>query len=290
MSVPISINLATSGITPAELIKRAQLVERAGFDAITVSDPDLLSLAATEIAAFIAPHTQNVGILVEVDIALNEPFYAAIQLATVDHISGGRAGWLVQARDDDKSARAYGRATPSPQRIAEEIRDGIDVVRRLWDSWEDDAVIRNVATGRYLDRAKVHNVNFTGAHYSIASASIVPRSPQGRPPIIVPAQFDDTEAYSNEDIVKVASIDADLSAADSAKKLISEIRDLAGEQQLIRLVPSVFERDVRTLSTDVLPALRDEGLVAETRAGTTLRNQLGLGEAINLYEHIGDVR
>ncbi len=68
-----------------------------------------------------------------------------------------------------------------PDELFDEAADAVEVVRRLWDSWEDDAVIRDVASGRYIDRDKLHYIDFTGKYFSVKGPSITPRPPQGQP-------------------------------------------------------------------------------------------------------------
>ena len=99
----------------------------------------------------------------EVDTVYTEPFHISTQLASLDYVSGGRAGWLVAASDQAADAAAVGRSLVSADGLGREAADSIEVSRRLWDSWEDDAVIRDVATGRYLDADKLHYVDFESA-------------------------------------------------------------------------------------------------------------------------------
>ena len=73
------------------------------------------------------------------------------------------------------------RAAPDGDALFGEAADAVEVVRRLWDSWEDDAVIRDVATGRYIDRDKLHYIDFDGKYFSVKGPSITPRPPQGQP-------------------------------------------------------------------------------------------------------------
>src|SRR5581483_2973424 len=70
---------------------------------------------------------------------------------------------------------------------ARESRDGVEVARALWDSWDDDAVIRDVATSRYLDRERLHYIDFTGASFAVKGPAIVPRPPQGQVVVFAPA-------------------------------------------------------------------------------------------------------
>lgn len=77
-------------------------------------------------------------------------------------------------------AGSHGSAAPDPGELLDEAADFVEVVRRLWDSWEDDAVIRDVATGRYVDREKLHYIDFSGRSFSVKGPSITPRPPQGQ--------------------------------------------------------------------------------------------------------------
>ncbi|MBO1739226.1 LLM class flavin-dependent oxidoreductase [Leifsonia sp. TF02-11] len=186
-----------SSHSPAELLggrlhaERAHEAERAGFafatfadSAVPPTDPDGISarLDAIQRAAFVAPLTSAIGLVPEAGTVYTEPFHVATQLASLDFASRGRAGWVATAADDAETAALYGR-DGQPGRP----QDAVEVARRLWDSWEDDAVIRDVATGRYLDRNRLHHIRFTGDDYSIVGPSIVPRPPQGALPVFGPA-------------------------------------------------------------------------------------------------------
>ncbi|MDR7275748.1 LLM class flavin-dependent oxidoreductase [Catenuloplanes atrovinosus] len=156
-------------------------------------------LDAALIAARVAPTTTRIGIVPTITTTHTEPFHIASAVATLDYVSTGRAGWRAQVSGLAAEARHIGRrevpvldpALP-PDRIAEVLRplfdeaaDVIEVVRRLWDSWEDDAIIRDVATGRFVDNRKLHYVDFAGEFFSVKGPSIVPRPPQGQPLVTV---------------------------------------------------------------------------------------------------------
>ncbi|MER5202657.1 LLM class flavin-dependent oxidoreductase [Streptomyces sp. NPDC002825] len=193
-------------LTPRRLARVAAAAENAGFTLITLEDSILPPgagspaesgpvgrIGAVERAAFAAASTSVLGIAPVVATTYAEPFHISSQLSTLDHVSAGRAGWVVGAEEDPAAARAWGRPlVEGADAIAREARDGLRVVGDLWDSWEDDAVIRSVATSRYLDRSRLHAIDFTGETYSVKGPSIVPRPPQGRPvvfarPGLVPA-------------------------------------------------------------------------------------------------------
>ncbi|MFI5801416.1 LLM class flavin-dependent oxidoreductase [Streptomyces sp. NPDC051561] len=153
-------------------------------------------LDAVLIAARIAPLTRHIGIVPTVVATHTEPFHLSKAIATLDYVSSGRAGLRVQVSARPGVAAHFGRRTfpalgdegfdsPAGQELAHELLDEaadyVEAVRRLWDSWEDDAEIRDVATGRFIDREKLHYVDFSGERFSVKGPSITPRPPQGQP-------------------------------------------------------------------------------------------------------------
>ncbi|WP_370643591.1 LLM class flavin-dependent oxidoreductase [Amycolatopsis sp. DSM 110486] len=98
----------------------------------------------------------------------------------------GRAAWLVGATALPEALATVGRPPLGSDALRREVTDVVEVVRRLWDSWEDDAVIKDVATGRYLDPGKVHQVDFDGETFSVKGPLITPRPPQGSLVVLAP--------------------------------------------------------------------------------------------------------
>jgi alkanesulfonate monooxygenase SsuD/methylene tetrahydromethanopterin reductase-like flavin-dependent oxidoreductase (luciferase family) len=229
--------------------------EDAGIDFVTIEDafaigggvltatgaPDAHRvggrLDALLIASALAGTTTSIGLVPTVTTTHTEPFHVATGLQTLDHASRGRGGWRVQASPLASEAALFGRRS-IPALTLDEIRgaagaaliaelfgeaaDVIEVVRRLWDSWEDDAVIRDVATGRYLDRDRIHNVDFEGEWFVVTGASIVPRPPQGQLPVTLLAHRDEPYelAATGADIVYVTPQDDG-----SAARILRSVRD-----------------------------------------------------------------
>lgn len=110
-----------------------------------------------------------------------EPFHVSKAIATLDYVSHGRAGWQPRVSSTAHEAALFGRRDVAGVDLFAEAVDYVEVVRRLWDSWEDDAIIRDVATGRYVDVDKLHYVDFVGKFFSVKGPSITPRPPQGQP-------------------------------------------------------------------------------------------------------------
>jgi alkanesulfonate monooxygenase SsuD/methylene tetrahydromethanopterin reductase-like flavin-dependent oxidoreductase (luciferase family) len=145
-------------------------------------------LDAALITARLAPRSEHIGLVATVDAIHTEPFHVSKAIQTVDHVSAGRAAWQVAWSTDPAVAAAFGRrSAPDVVDALAEAEEAIEVVGRLWDSWEDDAEIRDEETHRFVDRDKLHYVDFEGVHFSVKGPSITPRSPQGRPPVVVSA-------------------------------------------------------------------------------------------------------
>ncbi|AYG02175.1 LLM class flavin-dependent oxidoreductase [Gryllotalpicola protaetiae] len=175
-------------LSPSRLAAGVRAAERAGFTAATFADSPLSSgIDAIQRASFAAPQTSALGLIPVAHSVYSEPFHVATQLATVDFASYGRAGWIVGVDADPRIAVEYGREAVGPEHATAVATDAVEVARRLWDSWEDDAVIRDATTWRYLDRAKVHYIDFEGASFSVKGPSIIPRPPQGQLPVFADA-------------------------------------------------------------------------------------------------------
>ncbi|WP_396923594.1 LLM class flavin-dependent oxidoreductase, partial [Mycolicibacterium sp.] len=140
-------------------------------------------LDAVLIAARVAPRTHHIGLVPTAVATHTEPFHLSKAIATLDYVSSGRAGIRVQVTGRRDAAAHFGRReiAEGADDLMAEAADYVEVLRRLWDSWEDDAEIRDVATGRFIDREKLHYIDFAGKWFSVKGPSITPRPPQGQP-------------------------------------------------------------------------------------------------------------
>jgi alkanesulfonate monooxygenase SsuD/methylene tetrahydromethanopterin reductase-like flavin-dependent oxidoreductase (luciferase family) len=222
-------------------------------------------LDAVLVAARVAPLTRHIGIVPTQVVTYTEPFHASKAIATLDYVSTGRAGVRVRVSTRSDDAALFGRRTIPPIRLGEattpplaelfdEAADYVEVLRRLWDSWEDDAEIRDATTGRFVDREKLHYIDFTGPHFSVRGPSITPRPPQGQPVVAALAHRD--VAY------RLVGRSADLGfvtprdAAD-AGEILAEIRghqDAAGRGD-----------DTVHVLGDLVVVLDDDAAVARSR-------------------------
>jgi alkanesulfonate monooxygenase SsuD/methylene tetrahydromethanopterin reductase-like flavin-dependent oxidoreductase (luciferase family) len=206
--------------TGRTLADRVRAAENAGFTLATFDDSILPPAGGTAArvdavnrACYVAGLTSTIGLIPVVETTYAEPFHTSSQLATLDYSSRGRSGWIATRVGDPAAGRVWGgNVLTDAADLGREQRDAITVVRRLWDSWEDDAVIRDYATGRFLDRDKLHYVDFRGESYSIKGPAIVPRPPQGQ--LVVFGTEADRDLV---DVVLVAEPDRD-TAAQAARR------------------------------------------------------------------------
>ncbi|WP_372508342.1 LLM class flavin-dependent oxidoreductase [Nocardia amikacinitolerans] len=201
-------------------------VERAGADAVFLPDSFGLRpggaataqgrLDAVAIAARAAAATHRIGLLPQAPVTHTEPFHLSKAIASLDFATLGRAGWEVTVSEGAEQAKAFGRkGAQDPAALWHEADEAVEVVTRLWDSWEDDAEIRDLPTGRFIDRDKLHYIDYAGENFSVKGPSITPRSPQGQP--IVAVRADDGPsiqvAVRRADLIRIAPPDLDAAHA-----------------------------------------------------------------------------
>lgn len=282
----------TDPLDPSVVREVVQAAEAGGFTFVTIDDgplpPDSGSrLDAVDRAAYVSTLTERIGLAPTAHVTTTEPFHLAAQIASLDHLTHGRAAWVVGADNSSDALATIGTSPLGRAGWLREVGDVVEVARQLWDSWQDDAVIKDVATGRYLDPNRVHHVDFEGATFSVKGPLITPRPPQGQPVVIAPASL---AAAARPDIVLVdRELDADFGDAlvftnlPVTADLAERVRQLAGHVDGIRLLPTDLVAELPLLVERVLPVLRAEGLHRPPEAGATLRATLGLPRPANRF-------
>ncbi|HZA09548.1 LLM class flavin-dependent oxidoreductase [Mycobacterium sp.] len=178
---------------------------------------------AVLVAARVAPVTEHIGLVPVATVTHTEPFHVSKSIATLDYVSHGRAGWQVRVSPTAHEAALFGRRDGSAaDDLFDEAADAVEVARRLWDSWEDDAVIRDIPTGRFIDRDKLHYIDFVGEHFSVKGPSITPRPPQGQPVVAALAHAPRIYRFAatSADVVFITPHDED-----SLRTILSELAD-----------------------------------------------------------------
>jgi FMN-dependent oxidoreductase (nitrilotriacetate monooxygenase family) len=173
-------------------INIARISERGTLDAIFLADGPALGgdvaknpagrLEPTVLLTAVALATQHIGVISTASSSYNEPYNLARRVASVDHISKGRAAWNLVTNAGDAAAQNFG-LPGAPLHVDRYDRadEFAEVVLKLWDSWEDDAIIGDHVNGVFADNKKVHEINHVGKHFAVKGPLNVPRSPQGRP-------------------------------------------------------------------------------------------------------------
>jgi FMN-dependent oxidoreductase (nitrilotriacetate monooxygenase family) len=180
------------GLDIAHLTRVARLCEAACLDSmflgygytssnVAASDMSLLLDPLVALAA-VAGATRHIGLVGTMSTTFNQPYDLAARLSTLDHVSGGRAGWNIVTSQTDAEARNFG-LDQAPEHDARYLRadEFVAVCKKLWDSWEPDAQVIDKATGVYADPAKVRPIDHVGEHYKVQGPSMFPRSPQRHP-------------------------------------------------------------------------------------------------------------
>lgn len=181
---------------------------------------------AVLIASRVAPATHHIGLIPVATVTHTEPFHVSKAIATLDFVSRGRAGWQVRVSGTRHEAELFGRRDISAVDLFDEACDVVEVARRLWDSWEDDAVIRDASTGRFIDRDKLHYIDFVGKHFSVKGPSITPRSPQGHPVVAALAHAQPAYEFAarSADLVFITPTDEG-----SLRSILGELTRAGGE-------------------------------------------------------------
>jgi FMN-dependent oxidoreductase (nitrilotriacetate monooxygenase family) len=182
-------------------IESARKAEAAGFAFAFVADglyinektiPHFLNrFEPLTILSALATQTAKIGLAGTVSTSYSDPFTIARQFASLDLISKGRAGWNVVTTPLEGSALNYSRQHPDHALRYEIADEYLEITQGLWDSWDDDAIIRNRETGQFFDKEKLHTLNHKGRFFQVAGPLNIGRSPQGQPVIFQAGSSDD---------------------------------------------------------------------------------------------------
>jgi FMN-dependent oxidoreductase (nitrilotriacetate monooxygenase family) len=174
----------------------ARIAERGTLDAIFLADspglqglplgrPPMTMIEPTVILTAVAAVTERIGVVATVSTTFNHPYNIARRISSLDHASRGRAGINAVTTYNPAAVANFG----SEGILDHEQRYGragefLDVVKELWDSWDEDAIVADVAAARWADPDRIHAIGHHGAHFDVAGPLNLPRSPQGRPVVV----------------------------------------------------------------------------------------------------------
>ncbi|MEU6549980.1 LLM class flavin-dependent oxidoreductase [Streptomyces sp. NPDC046915] len=188
-------------------VELARIAERGTFDSLFLADSPQLwgdlaqrpagALEPLTLLTALATATEHLGLIATASTSYNSPYNLARKFASLDIISGGRAGWNIVTTAGAEAARNFGLdAEPAHAERYARAAEFLDVALKLWDSWEDDAIVADKAAGVWGDDAKVHPPRHKGTYFSVEGALNVPRSPQGYPVLVQAGSSEDGKAFA----------------------------------------------------------------------------------------------
>lgn len=193
-------------------LRLARIAEAAKLDALFLSDSlgvrdtNVNSVSRTSrnvgfepltLLSALSVVTHHIGLIGTASTSFNEPFHIARKFASLDLMSGGRAGWNLVTSSGEEEARNFNLDAHVPHADRyDRAREFVEVVKGLWNSWEDDAFIRDKIDGAFFEKDKLHPLNHRGRHFKVDGPLNVARSPQGHPVIVQAGASEDGRALA----------------------------------------------------------------------------------------------
>ncbi len=207
----------------------AQTAERACFDMVFVADVysltpdgrhrDTLRFEPITLLSALAMVTSRIGLAATATTTYNEPYNVARQFASLDQISHGRAGWNIVTSSSNLEAYNFGYdAHPASENRYKIAHEFVDVVRGLWDSWDEGALPIDKASATFFDPNKLHVLNHVGKNFKVRGPLTIPRSPQGQPVLVQAGSSDDGKTLAASVAEVIFTIQRDLAGAQAFYK------------------------------------------------------------------------
>ncbi|MGX1773295.1 LLM class flavin-dependent oxidoreductase [Nocardia brasiliensis] len=272
----------------------------------------------------IAAATTHVGLIATASTTYHEPFNLARKFASLDHISGGRAGWnIVTSAGADEAFNFGYDGVPEHARRYERAQDFVEVVNQLWDSWEEDSIVLDTATGVFADPGKVHTVDYAGPRFKVRGPLNSPRTPQGRPLLVQAGSSESGKEFAARHAEAVFTAQRTLAegqafyrdlkarlpkygrAADelkvlpglvpfiadteaAARALEQEFTDLISPDYALRQLSTMLGVDLTAHALDApLPPLPSESDIETHKSRFTLVKELAANENLTVRQLIG---
>ncbi|HET9874045.1 MAG TPA: LLM class flavin-dependent oxidoreductase [Propionibacteriaceae bacterium] len=283
--LPESNPFANTDVTHYQRL--AQIAERGKLDSIFFADSPVLfndvgrrpsgSLEPTVLLTAIAAVTHRIGLIATASTTYNHPYNLARRFASVDHVSGGRAGWNVVTTAGPDAAQNFGLDDqPAHRERYERADEFLEVATKLWDSWEDDAASGDKGSGVWADNDKVHAIHHVGRHFRVRGPLNVPRSPQGHPLIVQAGSSEDGKNFAARHAEAVFTAQQTLADAQAFyRDLKQRAAALGRDPDQVKILPGIVpvigatEAEARSLEQELDDLIRPE--YARRQLARTLR-------------------
>lgn len=265
----------------------ARTAERGKLDSLFLADIPVLwnhiarrpaeTLEPTLVLTALAAVTSRIGLIGTASTSYNEPYNLARRFASLDHISRGRAGWNIVTTAGVEAARNFNLdELPAHAERYARATEFVDVSLKLWDSWEDDAVLGDKERGVWGDEAKVHAPKHVGKYYKVAGPLNVPRSPQGYPLLVQAGSSEDGKVLAARYAEAVFTAQQTLEDAQRFYvDLKARTRGLGRDPETIKILPGIVpvlgatEAEARALEAELGSLIKPE--YAKLHLAQTLR-------------------
>ena len=249
---------ADGGLDFAHYRQLAQTAERAKFDMVFLADGvavrrdynldslsrsgQLVHFEPLTLLSALAAVTEHVGLVATASTTYNEPYHIARKFASLDYLSNGRAGWNVVTSASEAEAHNFNREKHMDHALRyERAREFLQVVKGLWDSWDDDAFIQDKAAGLYVDPDKIHTLNHRGKHFAVRGPLNVGRPPQGYPVIVQAGASEDGQDFAASTAEVIFTAQQTLEEAQAFYRGIKgRLAQYGRTPEQLKIMPGVF--------------------------------------------------
>ncbi|MFI9812744.1 LLM class flavin-dependent oxidoreductase [Saccharothrix variisporea] len=213
----------------------ARIAEDAKFDSVFLADSPVLwgqvgrrpsgKLEPTVLLTALARATSRIGLIATASTTYNDPFNLARRFASLDHVSGGRAGWNIVTTAGDDAARNFGlESQPAHVERYERADEFLQVAKKLWDSWDDDAIVADKERGVHAEADRVRPIDHEGKHFRVRGPLNLPRSPQAYPVLVQAGSSEDGKDFAARHAEAVFTAQQTLA---EAKAFYADVKDRA---------------------------------------------------------------
>ncbi|MEU5671552.1 LLM class flavin-dependent oxidoreductase [Micromonospora sp. NPDC047753] len=228
--------------------------------------------------ASLAAVTEHIGLIATVSTTYNEPFHVARKFASLDHLSGGRAGWNIVTSAQEREAVNFNRDShPEHADRYRRAAEFVDVAIKLWDSWEDDALVFDTGAGVFADTDRVHEVAHRGPEFQVRGPLNIPRGPQGRPLLVQAGSSPDGIAFAARYAEAVFTAQQTLADGQSFyAELRRQVTAAGRDPDLVKVLPGIAPVLGGTEAEALALAAELEELIVPDYALAQLSGMLGI--------------